>query len=137
MADVKGKGSQLQLDIATVYTKIAQVVSLDGPGLSVATADSTDLDSTGFEFCPTLTDSGSVSGELKYDPGQTTHQSLQTLILNPSVESWKIILTDTGTTEIQFDGVLDEFQPTGITADGLVKASFNIKINGSVTFVTS
>ena len=135
MAKVISKGTQLQLNIATVLTTIAQVIGFTGPGPEVETWDATGLDSgTGKEHKPTgYVEGGDISGDLMLDPALTTHQALTDLITTPASVGWKIIFADA--TEWPFNGTLKTFEPTVDMADGL-KASFGVKLDGMVVYPT-
>lgn len=137
MAKVISKGTQLQLDIATVFTTIAQVLGLDGPGAEVETYDATALDSgVGKEKKPTgYVEGGEVSGDLLFDPVLVTHQALTDLLTTPAVKAWKEIFADAAPTTWPFNGILKTFSPTVDMADGL-KASFSIELDGIVNYPT-
>ena len=135
MTQIPSKGTTLQLDIASTFTEVAQVISLTAPDAEVETFDATHLgSSTGREKEPTgFVEGGTVSLSLFFDPTETTHQAMTDLITTPAVSSWKIVWSDT--TEWPFSGVLKSFTPTAELADGL-KADVSIELDGIVSYPT-
>lgn len=144
MAKIPSKGTALKVDIATVYTTVAQVISLNGPDAEVQTFNGTSLDGgVGMPKIPTgYVDGGTVSGELFFDPVAATHQQLTDDITNPIRSSgaeldrgYKLVWPDSAATEWAFDGVVKRFGPSATLQDGL-KASFAVEVNGIVTYPT-
>lgn len=132
------KGTKLQLEIATVFTDIIQVVSIDGPGPDVETFDARHLGSgTGVPMLPNgYVAGGSVSAEMFLDPAAATTLALTALLTTPAVVNWKEIFSDTAATEWPFAGILKSFNPSAKPEDGL-KATMEIMLSGIVTYPTS
>lgn len=136
MAIVKCKGTALAQQIGTVYTTVAQVISLDLPDMESETFESDTLDnsSAGIPYTPTgRTEGGSLSGELFYDPALSGHQELLTLLTTPADEEWQITFADSGSSTWTFTGAGFSFGGTVALNDGL-KGSFSIKLDGLPTF---
>jgi hypothetical protein len=138
MAKLKSKGTALhQLTGSTIYTAVAQIISLNGPDMESETFDADTLDNAdaGIPYLPTgRSEGGSVGGELFYDPALSGHQDLLALITTPATESWKLVYVDTE--EWSFDGAGFGFSgPTVALGDG-VKAGFSMKVDGLPTFPT-
>lgn len=136
MSKIKSKGTALQLSVASVYTTVAQVVSLDGPSMESETYESDTLDNTsaGIPYSPTgRTEGGSVSGELFFDPVLSIHLSMLALLTTPTTAAWKMLFADSATTDWTFSGAGLQFGPKVALGDGL-KASFSIKLDGMPTF---
>lgn len=135
MSKVVCKGTVLQQDIASVYTALAQLISIEGPGPEVETFDATALDSgVGKEFDVTgYVDGGELSFDLFFDPALGGHQNLTDLLTTPVVENWKEIFSDA--TAWPFSGILTGLSPTTDMGDAL-KASCAIKLDGLVTYPT-
>jgi hypothetical protein len=131
------KGTQLKHGVASVYTAIAQVVSLDGPSAEVGTRETTHLTSTAKTYAHTILDSGEVSGQLEFDPKGTSHAILLGLLSTPlSDVQWQMLFADAtnGPSTATFVGVLTKFAPTGIEVEANLLADFTIKISGGVTW---
>lgn len=138
MAKIKGKGSLLQLEIASVFTTISQMTSLDFPAPEVETFDGTCLDTTGPGKEPDPTgyaDSGECGFELFFDPVLTVHQALTDLISAPAVVNWKAKFADAAVTVWSFAGILTKLSPSAKMNDG-VKAQGTIKLKGIPTYPT-
>ncbi|HCS53287.1 phage tail tube protein [Rubinisphaera sp.] len=120
--------TELQLEISSVYTKVAYVESIDGPDTEGQFWDATDLDSDDIEDGePTgQCAPGSVSGEAFYDPNDATHQAIIARKLAGTKSNWKIKYPDDS--EIAFEGTPRKFTPKAAKGDGL-KASFEIKLS--------
>lgn len=136
MAKVKCKGTALQQMLGTVYTTVAQVVSIDLPEMESETAECDTLDNAnaGIPYMSTgRTEGGSLGGEMFFDPALAGHKSLLALLTTPAAESWKLIFADTGLTEWTFSGAGFTFGGAVALNDGL-KGTFNIKLDGLPTF---
>lgn len=135
MTQIASKGTVLELDIATVFTEIAQVIGLDGPDPEVQVFDSTILNgAVGREKEVTgFVEGGTVSGSLFFDPVASTLQALTDLLLVPAVSNWKTIWSDTLPTEWPYAGILKKCKPAAGLDDGL-KADLEIVLDGIVTY---
>ena len=136
MAKIKNKGSVLQMEISTVYTAVAQIISMDLPDMEAETFESDTLDNAdaGIPYDPTgRTEGGSLGFELFFDPALAGHQALLDLLTTPADQDWKIIFADTGTTEWTFTGAGFSFGGAIALSEGL-KANCSIKLDGLPTF---
>lgn len=134
MAEVKGQGTLLKVDISSTFTTIAQRVEITGPELTQPKIDATDLDDTSEQSCPGLFAGGALQMTIHYDTAQTTHKRLTTGVRTGVTESWKLVFSDT--TEWAFSGYLTRFKPMGMSRDNLVKAEIEIQVTGAVTVPT-
>jgi len=128
-----GRGSKLQLEIVSVFTDIAWVESIEGPDASVGTVETLHLLSTTKTRLPTIGDWGDVPATILYDPAETTHAALTSLIAAPAVRNWKILYSNVDTSVYTFAAILTKFKPTGIEVEGLVRAEIVLSISGDVT----
>jgi hypothetical protein len=138
MSKIKCKGTALAQEIASVYTTVAQVISLELPTVESETFEADTLDNTdaGIPYQATgRTEGGSCSGELFYDPALQGHQNLTELLRVPQDENWKITFADTGSSTWTFTGAGFSLGGTVALNDGL-KASFSIKLDGIPTYPT-
>ena len=139
MAKIVGKGTVLQQELSTVYTAVAQILSIDMPDMESETYESDTLDNAtaGIPHDPTgRSEGGSCGFELFFDPALAGHQSLLELIDDPTSyadQSWKLIFSDTGSTEWDFDGAGFSLGGSIPLSDG-VKANCSIKLDGLPTF---
>jgi len=123
--------TKLKLDIASVFTAVAYVQSLDGPDDEDQLFDATDLDSADIEDGePTgQRKPGVVSGTVFYDDEAATHVAM--LAARGVKKNWKLTLPSTN--DIEFSGVLRKFKPKFSVGDGMM-ADFEIKLSTPATF---
>ena len=140
MAIIRSKGTALQQMLGTVYTAVAQIISLDLPDMEAETfeADTLDNANAGIPHKGTgRTEGGSLGFEAFFDPVLAAHTSILTLLDTPPAigaeESWKLIFADTGTTEWAFTGAGVSVGGTVALGDG-VKVTGGIKLDGLPTF---
>lgn len=114
---------------------VANVVSIDGPALSLDTADVTAHDSPGGweELVPTILRSGEVTLEINYNPTEASHKNAASGLLHQLVNR----TTDTWTFggpmgTWSFSGYVTAFSPSA-PHDGKLSASVTIKPTGKVT----
>ena len=94
---LQSQGMVIQIGDAAspeLYTTIAEVMSIDGPGGSAAVIDVTDLSSTAKEKRAGLQDEGHVSFEMNYLPANVQHILLRTQRAAGTVTSFRIVFTD-------------------------------------------
>jgi hypothetical protein len=136
MAIIISKGTKLQLSVASVYTDIAQILSLELPEMESETFESDTLDNAnaGIPYTATgRTEGGKISGELFLDPALSIHKTLLGLLKTPAESLWKIIFANTGATAWPFTGAGFSLGGSVALKEGL-KAKFGIKLSGLPTF---
>lgn len=133
MAVIPGHGTLLKITISSVLTNVAQRVTIDGPEMSVGTAETTNLDSTWKTYRPTIPDGGTLSGTLQYDPNDASHEFLFTMISSPPQAGVVMNLVFKDTTVAAFTGILTKLKPTGMEVEENLEAEFEIKVSGPIT----
>jgi len=136
MALVKCKGTTLKQEISSVYTTVAQVISIDLPTVESETFEADYLDNALADILyePTgRTEGGSCGFDFFYDPALIGHQNLTELLRAPQAENWKVTFVDTETSEWAFAGAGFSLGGTVALNDGL-KGTGSIKLNGIPTF---
>lgn len=135
------KGTLLKIgDGATpteVFTTIAEVVNITGPGLSMDPLDVTSHSSTAGwkEFIGGLLDAGEVSFEINYIPTDATHDATAGLINdmeNRTKRNFEVIFPDSGNTKWTIAALVTGFEP-GAPVDGKLTASVSLKLSGQPT----
>jgi hypothetical protein len=136
MAQLKCKGTVLEREIASVYTAVAQVLSIDLPKMQSETyeADTLDNANAGIPYKVTgRTEGDSVGFELFFDPALTGHKGMLALLTTPAAQNWKVKFADAGpstwtipSSGFSFGGKVD-------MKDGL-KAQCSFKVDGLPTF---
>lgn len=134
MSKIVGKGSRLQVDIATTFVDVAQIISITAPEPEVEMFDATTLDSadgwkehesTGY------TEPGEVQFELFLDPALQGHDDLRGLLASREVVDWNLIYSDG--TEDEFSATLTKIGANIVMGDG-VKTTVTAKLTGAITF---
>ena len=118
-------------------TAIADVVSISGPNVSVATIDTTNMAGLYRTFIGGKIDSGEVSLEIHYDPNlPTAFEDVwdNTAAAVPAAVECIITFSDSST--YTFQGFLTSFEPS-VALDDSVKASITVKVTAGVTVATS
>lgn len=123
--------------LAEVFTTIAQVRNISGPGLSLDVEDVTTHDSTGAweEVVATVLRSGEVTLDLVWDPATPTHSNgvgLLAVMPRRATRNFKVIFPDTGATTWSFAAEVVSFEPDA-PHDGALTASVTLKLSGEVT----
>jgi len=140
LTKLPGKGTILQMKIATVFTTIASRVELKGPAPELEMLESTDLDSTQKEYLPGIPDGGDVEGTLWFNPNNAVHATMRDRVYSPQAanvtDEFKLIYPDNSSTtpaNEDFTGFIYKFARTGMKRGELVQAEFAIKQTGTNT----
>jgi len=138
MAGLAAFGTLLKIGDASTGVAVANVTSIEGPGLSTETIDVTAHDSAGGsrEEMPTFKSGGEVTLRINYDPSETTHKNaaggLLKLWQDKTLSEFTIVYPTTPATNIEFEGYVTAFAPSA-PFDGKLEANVTIKVAGAVT----
>jgi hypothetical protein len=142
MAYIIGKGTKLQIEISSVLTDTAQLISIDLPEHAAETFENDTLDNSGVGIPHKATgrvEGGSVGFEGFLDPVLASFQALTDLVNTPILattgDGANIKFADAATTSWAFQMAGITIGGTVVLNDG-VKFSGSIKLNGVVTFPT-
>lgn len=130
----RSKGTALLMSIASVYTAVPQIITLDKSGEKGETFDGRTLDgsaglpklSTGFVEPPV------ISGEMFFDSANTVHIAMKAVMRTPADTNFKI--TDAATSPVS--------EIWSVTAIGIdekyagndgVKAAFSLQCSGTAS----
>lgn len=139
MSKVVSKGTVLAESISSVYTPIAQIISLDLPEGETENVESDTLDNTdpGIPYSPTgRTEGGSLSGEMYLDPALSGHKRFTAKLNSPLTtlpQNYRVQFADSGSTQWPFSAAGVTFGAT-VAVNDLLKASFSLKVNGRITY---
>jgi hypothetical protein len=130
------KGLKLQISIASVFTDIPCIDSIQLPQVKPQTTETTALDSgVGNEHKPTgYSDGGMCTGSLFIDPGNVVHKALLALLIAPAISSFKAILPDVALTTWPFSGTLTDFGAVTGKVGEFLKTNFEITLDGIVAY---
>jgi predicted secreted protein len=136
MAGIDGFGTALQRGNGATptetFTTIANVTSINPPGMSRETIDVTAHDSPDgwMEFLGGLKDGGEVSTDVNYDPSE--HDSLVADFEDDAPRNYQIVFPDAAATTWSFAAILTGFEPEAPYDDKLA-ASLTWKVTGKPT----
>lgn len=149
MADTETFGLILYLDLdggsPNSYTQIAGVTNINNLfSFDRSIIDTSEIDATVKTFLAGQLDPGTVDFDLKFDPGESTHDDSTGLIntmLTRGTFSWVLKIpasnaTDAVATYMYFQGVTVALNPTG-PQDEVVRATVSIKMSGQPVFVAN
>ncbi len=117
---------------AGAWVKLAEVVSIDGPGKSKETIDVTNLDSTdGYrEFISSFKDGGTVSLEMNFT--SDTYDIMDEDFESDGVNNYEILFPDAGATSFEFSAIVTELSLSA-SVGAQVTSSVSLKVSGRIT----
>ena len=128
-----GRGTKLEAQYGSplAFTELAEIKKISFTGSKYDLADVTNMQSGNFrEWLPTLADSGELSFEANYIPGDATQSALTGLFNAATLTAWKVILPG-GLGEITFNGYVTSLD-RDIPVDKEGSISGKIKITGQI-----
>lgn len=140
MAKRPTKGTTLQLEIASVLATVAQVLELDVGAqepvvIETPTLDQADAgiprDTTGY------VNQSPITGSCYYDYDDPTHQFVAAQSQAPGTKVAGAVVGPSASYSLGFTAAAIGFGPLTIRHNDMLKSSFNIPIDGLVTFPTS
>ena len=129
---VSGVGTVFRRWEAGVWSDIAEINSITGPGMSRDTIDVTSLDSTGGyrEFIAGFRNAGTITLAMNFT--RSTYDTMKADFESDSLQNYEIILPDAENTSFEFEGLVTEL-PLTIPADDKITADVTIQVSGQVT----
>lgn len=125
----RGNGATVE-----VFTTVAEVKSISGPGLSMETIDATHMESPNAfrELLPSFKSAGEVTLEMNFLPANSNQQGFVEDFQDRVKRNWKLVFPDTATTTWSFSGYITGFAPSA-AVDSILTASATIAVTGDVT----
>ncbi len=120
-------------DGAEIFTTIAEVTNITGPGVKLDLIDATHMESPDSfrEYLPSLLDGTEVTFDLNYLPANANQGGLRADQLSRVRRNFKIIWPDDASSTDAFSGYVTDFTPSAKIDDKL-SASSTIKISGPI-----
>ncbi|MBY6275378.1 phage tail tube protein [Symbiobacterium thermophilum] len=118
------------------FAEIAEVVSIDGPGMSRDTIEVSGLAGHWKEYIAGAVDGGEVSLELNFLPTDPSHGATNGLLkdfVEGTPRNFRIVFPDPDKTTWQFTAIVTGFSPSA-ARDKQLTASVTLKITGEPTF---
>lgn len=123
--------------IATSTGEIAQVRSVEGPGVSFGDVDTTCMDSSSNyrTFVPGLGDPGELTLNVVYDPASASHKIFAAAALNRTTKSWTVYHgSSTGDTDV-FTAYVKGIS-RAIPLDDVITADLTLHVTGKPNYTT-
>ena len=114
------------------WEDLAQINSIEGPGMSRDFIDTTALDTAGGyrTFITGFRDAGQVTLNMNFT--RDSYDKMQTDFESSAAQNYEIILPDDDNTTLEFEGYVTEL-PLSVTPDDKVTANVTIKVSGQPT----
>lgn len=122
----RGAGSPL------TYTDIPEIISFNGPGGNAQVLDITTLDSAAIEKLIGLADEGQLSFDINFVPDNAVHAALRSDRNNQSLVPIRIVFTDGGATQWDFNAYVQGFTVQG-GVNAPLRATVTLEISGAIT----
>lgn len=118
-----------------VFTEIAEVGDIEGPGFSTTTFDASSHSSPNalMEKAAGLIDAGDITLPINWFPGETTHQQLIDDLFAREIVNYQIVWPDLANTTWTIPGIVTGFSPSAPINDKL-SAEVTITVAGLPTF---
>lgn len=132
-----GQGTIIKATISSTLTVIAQAVEADGPGITVPKIDKTALADVARRYRGGLPDADPLTFTVQYDPTNTTHEALVTMISTfpQTAVAWNVLFNTVGGTDTAvFTGFLTKFHPKGMNQEDNLEADIEVQPDGIPTF---
>jgi len=130
---IAGKGTLFRRwnSTTSAWENIAEVNSIEGPGMSRETIDVTDLSTTdGYrKFIGSLRDPGDLSLSMNFK--RSEYDKFKSDFENDTPQNYEIVLPDADVTTLEFEGLVSEL-PLAIAVDDKITSDVTIKISGKV-----
>jgi len=115
-----------------VFTTIAEVKSIDGPGGQSNEIDVTDLSSTAKEYVLGLQDEGDITLDMNYIPSNVQHAQLRSDRAAGTQRNYRISFTDSPVTTWTFAARVKGFSISN-AVDNVTGLSVVLRVSGSIT----
>lgn len=133
MADaIKTLGTVLSMSTEVgspqTFVAIGNLTDWSGPGASRNIIGTANLSSTAATKLGGLLDEGDFSFTVNFDPSTTSHQALVTAKDDGAIREFKYVMTDSGSAEVHFNGIV-----SGLSIDGGFDDKVTAQISVAVT----
>lgn len=134
MAVLDGFGTLLEYSLdGTAYVAVGQRVSINGPGRTVESIETTNLDSTARTFRPNaLPDNGEVSCTVQFDPDDSSHTAIEGMLDSPVAHSWRITFTDDTPAKYTMEAFPTAFNIGPYEGGANLEAELTLKVSGGI-----
>jgi predicted secreted protein len=115
-----------------VFTTIAEVKDITGPGVALGTEDVSSHDSGAWrEYIPTLKEGGEVTFDINYF-SHTTQDNMWTDFDNRTKRNFQLVLPTSPAETWSFSAYVTSFEPSA-PVEGALTAALTLQITGAIT----
>jgi hypothetical protein len=135
-AKLLGLGTVTKVDEdgnTTGHTTVTLTVELTPPERSRALIDASTLGDSLATYAAGIEEHSSYTFTQYWEPGDTQHESLDTLFVSRNAVQWQIVYTSTPAKTDTFTGFISSLAPQAITINGLVTRVVTIQRTGAIT----
>lgn len=113
------------------WEELAEIQSIDGPGMTRTTIDTTTLSTVGgyMTFIGGLRDPGNLSFVMNFT--RTAYEIILDDFNDDNNQNYELVLPDADNTSFEFEGLVTEL-PLSLPPNDRVSANVTIKISGQV-----
>ena len=117
-----------------VFTTIAEITGFSGPEPSLETIDATHMESIdGFrEYLPSLKDSGEISFDFNFLPGNTNQRALYTDMVDAVRRTFQIVWSNSPATTYEFQAYVTSLS-FNAQIDDKLSGSGTLQVTGPIT----
>ena len=116
------------------FTNIAEVRTINGPGLNLEIVEATHMESPGNsrEYLPTFIEGGEVTFDVSFLPNTSAQTVITTDLQARTKRNFRLTFPNSAANRWSFAGFYTGFTPSA-EIDGMLSASVTIKVTGAVT----
>ena len=119
-----------------VFTTIAEVMDISGPGIALGTEEVTSHDSAGWrEFVATLKEIGEVTFDLNFNAGATQGftAGIYLDLINRTRRNFQLVIPTTSAKTGSFSAFVTSFE-MDLPVEGVIRASLTLQGTGALTW---
>ena len=120
-------------DDGSSHTTCTLVMSVNPPGRAYENVDVSAIDDTLMTYVPGQEQHSEFTFRQQWDPGDTQHESIDTLFGAKTVVEWQVVYCGTGVATDEFEGYVSALSPEQITANAKIERTVTIQRKGAIT----
>lgn len=133
MAAISSQGSKLQVSISSTFTDVTKIDSIMMPSVNADYDDVTTLAATAYkEYLPVLKDVSQLQVSGIWEGADTAQVYLRAANLSQALESFKVIMSDSGSYTVAFSAYVQTFEVTAAT-NKAQRFTMTLRVSGAIT----
>lgn len=137
MADKSlGLGSLVKVDhdADTNYTTVGLTKDFTPPGRDKELVETTTLSDTIKQFAAAIEDGGDLTVMHLWDPTDSNHTMIDTLITNGTTVNWQVVTAHATPITGQFAGIAYSYTPEKVEVNGVWARTFKVRRTGAIAY---